>query len=105
MKASVKSHSSPFIVHHSHELLRWMRSVSVLLSLMRLSTTSRIIFSAMATSSQMSNFLPAGVSDLKMTVYICSFVTPFHFLGSSMLNVSQCKKRFATLTNPSPILR
>ena len=58
-----------------------------------LSTIKRMIFSTMSTRSQMSNFLPAGVSDLKMISKICFLVSERYLVGISHWKSILCMMR------------
>ena len=62
-------------------------------------------FRPISTSSQMSNFLPAGVSALKMMRYISRLVMFLYFLGSRTLNISQCMKFPTACTVRLPMRR
>ena len=63
-----------------------------------LSNMMVMMLATMSTNSQMSNFLPAGVSDLKMMAYICSFDNERYRLGSNTVNSVRCSRSPIKLT-------
>ena len=87
----VKPHSSALMTHQPDE--RLTPEVMVLVVPKRLSMISTRMLRIINTSSHTSNFLPAGVSLLKIISNISYLVMPRYFLGKNHPNSILCITR------------